>query len=174
MPSLRRRVVAQDGSQAVSGSGARLPKWLMIARSPGCGLARGKISEAGMRASDSRSGYGVGRSSSARCTGRASLRGLPRLRSPRGCRGVPRCRSSGPRRQCGGRSRWRADHRTLPIRFAARYPAPRSGAPDVEFALEGCDPLRHSLLRYAELVGRVLQLSELGYADERSHRLGIH
>jgi hypothetical protein len=54
---------------------------------------------------------------------------------------------------------------------------PSGGAgeqPDVEFALEGCDPLRHGLLRYTELVGRVLQLSELGRADERSHRLGIH
>ncbi|GAA3997896.1 hypothetical protein GCM10022232_38870 [Streptomyces plumbiresistens] len=46
--------------------------------------------------------------------------------------------------------------------------------PDVEFALESCDPLRHGLLRYAELVGRVPQLAELGRADERSHRLGIH
>jgi hypothetical protein len=54
---------------------------------------------------------------------------------------------------------------------------PSGGAgeqPDLECALEGCDPLRHGLLRHAELVGRTLQLSELGRADERSHRLGIH
>jgi len=29
-------------------------------------------------------------------------------------------------------------------------------------------------LRHAQLVGRVLQLSELGGADERSHRFGVH
>ncbi|CAM5621535.1 hypothetical protein SALBM311S_04866 [Streptomyces alboniger] len=32
--------------------------------------------------------------------------------------------------------------------------------PDVELPLEGRDPLRHGLLRDAELVGRVLQLSD--------------
>jgi hypothetical protein len=42
-----RGVVAQDGSQAVSGSGVRLPQWLMIARSPGCGFVLGKMSESG-------------------------------------------------------------------------------------------------------------------------------
>jgi hypothetical protein len=42
-----RGVIAQDGSQAVAGSGVRLPKWLMIARSPGCGFVLGKMSVSG-------------------------------------------------------------------------------------------------------------------------------
>ncbi|GGO27448.1 hypothetical protein GCM10011576_52160 [Micromonospora parathelypteridis] len=46
--------------------------------------------------------------------------------------------------------------------------------PDAEVAFESGDPLRHGLLRHAELVGGMLQLPELGRADERSHRLGIH
>jgi hypothetical protein len=45
---------------------------------------------------------------------------------------------------------------------------------DVEPALKGRDPFRHGLLRHAEFVGGALQLSELGRADERSHRLGVH
>ena len=45
---------------------------------------------------------------------------------------------------------------------------------DLELPLQGRDPLRDGLLRHAQLVGRVLQLSELGRPDERSHCLGVH
>ncbi len=45
---------------------------------------------------------------------------------------------------------------------------------DTELTLQGGDPLRDGLLRHAELVGRVLQLPELGRPDKRSHCLSVH
>jgi hypothetical protein len=46
--------------------------------------------------------------------------------------------------------------------------------PDFQPALQGGDPLGNGLLRHAQLVGRMLQLSELGRPDERSQCLGVH
>lgn len=45
---------------------------------------------------------------------------------------------------------------------------------DFQFALQGGNPLGDCLLRHAQLIGRMLELSELGCPDERSQCLGVH
>jgi hypothetical protein len=45
---------------------------------------------------------------------------------------------------------------------------------DFQLALQGGDPLGDCLLSHAQLIGRVLELSELGRPDERSQCLGVH
>lgn len=45
---------------------------------------------------------------------------------------------------------------------------------DCQLALQDGDPLGDCLLRHAQLIGRMLQLSELGRPGERSQCLGVH
>ncbi len=45
---------------------------------------------------------------------------------------------------------------------------------DFQLALQAGDPLGDRLLCHAQLIGRMLELSELGCPDERSQCLGVH